>query len=70
LLIISVSEKPRKNLKTIKIFRFLAEKQGFLLQKMRLELVLRTAFSRLLTKAGLAPSDSSAGRTAQGFESL
>lgn len=33
-----------------------AERVGFLLQKIRLRLVLRTAPPRLLTKAGLTPS--------------
>ena len=42
---------------------------GLVLQKMRLELALRAAFSRLLTKPGPVPSDSSTGRTARGFKS-
>ena len=42
---------------------------GLVLQKMRLELALRTAFSRLLTKPGPVPSVSSTGRTARGFKS-
>ena len=48
---------------------FLERVMGILLQKMRLELALRAAFSRLLTKVGGSTSDSSTGRTAIPFDS-
>ena len=42
---------------------------GIVLQNMRLGLALRAAPSRILTKPGPAPSDSSTGRTVRGFDS-
>ena len=42
---------------------------GLVLQKMWLDLALRTAFSHLLPKPGRAPSDPSTGRPPRGFKS-
>ncbi len=54
----------------IKPSSFLAHLPGFLLRTSGLVLAHSASHSRLLTKAGLVPSDSSTGRTSQGFESL